>query len=94
MPITRKPLEIPPKVARQFAADMQAYHAERDDIRRDRTAVGNRHMLLEHMQGLKLASPMFLRSNRPPNLGALATVCALIMRNGGERENTVRRRKR
>ncbi|WP_283807727.1 hypothetical protein [Bradyrhizobium sp. LTSPM299] len=29
MPI-RKPLEIPPEAARQFAADMQAYHAEHD----------------------------------------------------------------
>ncbi len=48
MPITRKPLEIPPAVARQFAADMRAYHAEQDDIRRDRIAVGTRHMLLEY----------------------------------------------
>jgi hypothetical protein len=55
MPITRKPLEIPPEVARQFAADMQAYHAEQDDNRRDRIAVGTRHMLLEHMPaGTKL----------------------------------------
>ncbi|WP_338832180.1 hypothetical protein [Bradyrhizobium sp. 27S5] len=49
MPITRKPLEIPPEIARQFAADMRAYRAEQDDIRRDRIAVGTRHMLLEHM---------------------------------------------
>lgn len=55
MPITRKPLDIPPEVARKFAADMAAYHVERDDIRRDRIAVGTRHMLLEHMPaGTKL----------------------------------------
>ena len=55
MPITRKPLEISPEVARQFAADMLAYHAERDDNQRDRIAVGARHMLLEHMPaGTKL----------------------------------------
>ncbi|MGF6312606.1 hypothetical protein ABIB82_006499 [Bradyrhizobium sp. i1.8.4] len=45
MPITRNP----PAVARQFAADMRAYHAEQDGNRRDRIAVGIRHMLLEHM---------------------------------------------
>ncbi|WP_170991796.1 hypothetical protein [Bradyrhizobium elkanii] len=36
-------------------ADMKAYHAERDDLRRDRIAVGTRHMLLQHMPaGTKL----------------------------------------
>ncbi|WP_375782954.1 hypothetical protein ACE10Z_23860 [Bradyrhizobium sp. Pha-3] len=55
MPITRKPLEIPPAIARQFEADMRAYHAERDGIMRGRIAVGTRHMLLEHMPaGTKL----------------------------------------
>jgi hypothetical protein len=50
-----KPIEIPQEVARQFAADMRAYHAEQDDNRRDRIAVGTRHMLLEHMPtGTKL----------------------------------------
>ncbi|OMI06899.1 hypothetical protein BSN85_21495 [Bradyrhizobium brasilense] len=48
MPITRKPLEIPPAVTRQFAANIWAYHAEQDDIRRDRIVVGTRHMLLEY----------------------------------------------
>lgn len=57
MPINRKPLEIPPEVARRFAADMKAYHAEQDDIQRDRIAVGSRHMLLGHMPaGTKLRS--------------------------------------
>ncbi|MGY4312856.1 hypothetical protein [Bradyrhizobium sp. JR3.5] len=55
MPITRKQLEIPTEVARQFAADMKAYHAAQDDNRRDRIAVGTRHMLLQHMPtGTKL----------------------------------------
>ncbi|QIG92079.1 hypothetical protein [Bradyrhizobium sp. 6(2017)] len=38
MPITRKPLEIPPEVSRQFADDMQAFHAERDPLKRDEIA--------------------------------------------------------
>ncbi|QIG97294.1 MULTISPECIES: hypothetical protein [unclassified Bradyrhizobium] len=54
MPI-RKPLEITPETAFQFAAEMKAYHSERDDIRRDLIAVGTRHMLLQHMPaGTKL----------------------------------------
>jgi hypothetical protein len=63
MPITRKPIEIPPEAARRFAADMKAYHSERDDVRRDRIAVGTGHMLLEHMPaGTKL------RLRLPPSL--------------------------
>ncbi|KJC58915.1 hypothetical protein UP10_21715 [Bradyrhizobium sp. LTSPM299] len=55
MPIRRKPLEIPPAAARQFVADMQAYHAEQDVNRRDEIAAGKRHMLLDHMpSGTKL----------------------------------------
>ncbi|MGY4572516.1 hypothetical protein GPL21_35730 [Bradyrhizobium pachyrhizi] len=49
VPINRKLLEIPPEVVRRFAADMEAYHAEQDDIQRDRIAVGTRHMLLGQM---------------------------------------------
>ncbi|KJC59895.1 hypothetical protein UP10_14455 [Bradyrhizobium sp. LTSPM299] len=55
MAIRRKPLEIPPAAARQFLADMQAYHAEQDVHRRDEIAAGARHALLEHMpKGAKL----------------------------------------
>lgn len=55
MPIRRKPLEIPPDAARQFIADMQAYFAERSDIKRGEIAVRTRHMLLDHMPaGTKL----------------------------------------
>ncbi|QOZ25903.1 hypothetical protein [Bradyrhizobium sp. CCBAU 51753] len=47
--LKRKPIEIPPEAARQFVADMQAYHAEPDDNRRDEIAVRARHMLLDYM---------------------------------------------
>ncbi|QOZ25262.1 hypothetical protein [Bradyrhizobium sp. CCBAU 51753] len=54
-PLSRKPLEIPPEVARQFIAEMQAYHAEYDVTRREEIAARARHMLLEHMpKGSKL----------------------------------------
>ncbi|MTV13166.1 MULTISPECIES: hypothetical protein [Bradyrhizobium] len=53
--IIRKSIEIPLEVARQSAADMLAYHAEQDDIRRDRIAVDTRYILLEHVPaGTKL----------------------------------------
>ena len=54
MLIPRKPIEVPPEVARQFAVDVQAYHAAQDDIQRNRITVGSRHMLLEHIVGTKL----------------------------------------
>ncbi|MBR0698259.1 hypothetical protein [Bradyrhizobium lablabi] len=45
----RSPIEIPPQIARQFAAHMRAYHAEQNDTQRGEIAVRTRHMLLEHM---------------------------------------------
>jgi hypothetical protein len=45
--IKRREIEIPPAVARQFAADMEAYHAETNATRRDAIAAGTRHILLE-----------------------------------------------
>ena len=55
MPITRKPLEIPPETARQFAANMRAFHAEYDPLKRDEIAADTRHILLQHMpKGTKL----------------------------------------
>ena len=36
--IKRAPLEIPPAVARQFMADLQAHYAEDDAIKRDEIA--------------------------------------------------------
>lgn len=47
--LKRKPLEIQPEVARQFAANMRAYHAEYGTLRRDEIAADTRHLLLEHM---------------------------------------------
>ncbi|UFX41720.1 hypothetical protein HAP47_0020630 [Bradyrhizobium sp. 41S5] len=49
MPITRKPPEIPPDVARKFAAKMQLFHAEKSPLKRDEIAADTRHLLLQHM---------------------------------------------
>ena len=55
MSIKRKPIEIPPKVARQFAADMRALHADPDPIERDEIAANTGNLLLQHMpKGTKL----------------------------------------
>ena len=43
--IKRAPLEIPPAVARQFIADMQAYYAEDDAVKRDEIANRQLHAL-------------------------------------------------
>lgn len=37
--VTRKPLELPPEVAKAFFSDVRAYFAESDKHRRDRIAV-------------------------------------------------------
>ncbi|MGY3535120.1 hypothetical protein ACVIHD_000851 [Bradyrhizobium embrapense] len=50
----RKPIEVPPEVARQFAADMQAYHFAQDDIQRNRITVGSRHALPQPTAGTEL----------------------------------------
>ncbi|MGY3490209.1 hypothetical protein ACVW1C_008092 [Bradyrhizobium sp. USDA 4011] len=55
MSITRKPLEIPLEAARQFAAKMQLFHAEKSPLKRDEIAADTRHVLLENMpRGTKL----------------------------------------
>ncbi|WP_456821798.1 hypothetical protein [Bradyrhizobium sp. USDA 4502] len=55
MPITRKPLEIPPEVARQFAEKMGLFHAENSPLKRDEIAADTGHLLLQHMpKGAKL----------------------------------------
>ena len=55
MAITRKPLEIPPEVGRQFAAKMRLFHAEVSPLKRDEIAADTRHLLLQHMpKGTKL----------------------------------------
>lgn len=48
--IKRKPLELPPAVAKSFVKDMKAYFAEEDGHKRDRIAVGQLHALKQHQQ--------------------------------------------
>ena len=51
----RKPIELPPAVARSFARDMRAYHAAKGSIRADEIAARQLHALKEHYGGkLKL----------------------------------------
>ena len=53
--LKQKQIEISPETARQFRAEMRAYYAEQDTIRRDEIAARVRHMLLEDMpKGSKL----------------------------------------
>ena len=55
MPITRKPLEIPPEAAKKFAANTRLFHAEQSPLKRDEIAANTRHILLQHMpKGAKL----------------------------------------
>lgn len=46
----RKPLELPPDVARAFADDMHAYFAEENPIKRDGIAVRQLRALREHQR--------------------------------------------
>jgi hypothetical protein len=41
----RKPIELPPAVARAFVKDMLAFHAERNAIKRDEIALRQLHAL-------------------------------------------------
>jgi hypothetical protein len=45
--VTRKPLDLPPAVAREFMKDMMAYFAEDDGHRRDAIAARQLHALRE-----------------------------------------------
>ena len=44
----RKPIELPPAVARRFVEDMHAFHAEKNSIKRDEIAARQRHALAQH----------------------------------------------
>jgi hypothetical protein len=46
--LVRKPLELPPNVAKAFVKDMRAYFAEKDGYKRDTIAVSQLHALKEH----------------------------------------------
>jgi hypothetical protein len=41
----RKPLELPPDVARRFAEDMRAFFAEKNGVKRDEIAARQLHVL-------------------------------------------------
>ena len=47
-PMPRKPIELPPEVARRFVEDMRAFHAEKNQIKRDEIAARQRHALAQH----------------------------------------------
>ncbi len=44
------PIDPPPEVARRFVADMRAYHAEPDGIKRDEIAARQLRGLREHQR--------------------------------------------
>ena len=46
--IARKPLDLPPAVARAFVKDMEAYFAEENRLKRDEIALRQLHVLREH----------------------------------------------
>jgi hypothetical protein len=46
--INRKPLELPPNVAKAFVKDMQAYFAETNRYKQEEIAVRQLHALKEH----------------------------------------------
>ena len=48
--ITRKPLELPPEVARRFFEDMRAFHRERSPIKRDEIAARQLHALRGYLR--------------------------------------------
>jgi len=47
-PMPRKPIELPPAVARRFVGDMRAFFAEPNPIKRDEIAGGRMHVLREY----------------------------------------------
>ena len=46
--VIRKPLDLPPEVARAFVKDMKAFFAEEDRLKRDEIALRQLHVLREH----------------------------------------------
>jgi hypothetical protein len=45
----RKPLELPPAVARAFVKDMRAFHAEKNGARRDAIVAQQAWLLNQHL---------------------------------------------
>lgn len=46
--MARKPIELPPEVARKFVEDMRAYLKEPSELKRDVIAARQMHILNEH----------------------------------------------
>jgi hypothetical protein len=44
----RKPLEIPPEIARRFFEDLRAFHREKNPIKADEIAGRQLHALRQH----------------------------------------------
>ena len=61
--IPRKPIELPPAVARAFVKDMRAFLAEENAIKRDEIASRQLHALKQHIGKLRLfdVKEMFLQ---------------------------------
>ena len=73
--IARKPLDLPPAVARAFVDDMRAYFAEENPIKREGIAVRQLRALREHQgpreKKLRLSDvkEMFEQMRNHANLG-------------------------
>ena len=44
----RKPIELPPEVARAFVRDMRAFHAAKDSLKKDEIAAKQLWLLKQH----------------------------------------------
>jgi hypothetical protein len=79
----RKPIELPPAVARRFVEDTRAFHAEPNAIKADEIAARQLHALKQHYSG-KLRSHPALRqiwatrltrpSSCPPGFAASGSI--------------------
>ena len=47
-PMPRKPIELPPEVARAFVRDMRAFHAAKDSLKKDEIAAKQLWLLKQH----------------------------------------------
>jgi hypothetical protein len=47
----RKPIELPPEVAKSFVADMRAFHAAKDSLKKDEIAAKQLWLLKQHWNG-------------------------------------------
>ena len=47
----RKPIELPPEVAKTFVRDMRAFHAAKDSLKKDEIAATQLWLLKQHWNG-------------------------------------------